>query len=64
MTASSEQARPIVEAIGLTKDFSDFWMRSKARAVDGIDFEIRERGKPVNPVKFLPSRSKPPASPG
>jgi ABC-2 type transport system ATP-binding protein len=43
MTASSEQARPIVEAIGLTKDFSDFWMRSKARAVDGIDFEIRER---------------------
>jgi len=43
MTASREQARPIVEAIGLTKDFSDFWMRSKARAVDGIDFEIRER---------------------
>ncbi len=43
MTASIEQARPIVEAIGLTKDFSDFWMRSKARAVDGIDFEIRER---------------------
>ena len=43
MSASSEQARPIVEAIGLTKDFSDFWMRSKARAVDGIDFEIRER---------------------
>ncbi|MDZ4753372.1 MAG: ABC transporter ATP-binding protein [Phycisphaerae bacterium] len=31
----------IVEAIGLTKIFSDFWLRAKARAVDGIDFEIR-----------------------
>jgi ABC-2 type transport system ATP-binding protein len=32
---------PVVEAVGLTKVFSDFWMRAKARAVDGIDFEIR-----------------------
>ena len=32
---------PIVEAAGLTKIFSDFWMRAKARAVDNIDFEIR-----------------------
>ncbi len=32
---------PIVEAVGLTKVFTDFWMRDKARAVDGIDFEIR-----------------------
>ncbi|MBL9120527.1 MAG: ABC transporter ATP-binding protein [Phycisphaerae bacterium] len=31
----------IVEAVGLTKVFSDFWLRAKARAVDGIDFEIR-----------------------
>ncbi|MHC4793284.1 MAG: ATP-binding cassette domain-containing protein [Planctomycetia bacterium] len=31
---------PIVEAVGLTKIFSDFWKRAKARAVDGIDFEI------------------------
>lgn len=31
----------IVEAVGLTKVFSDFWFRAKARAVDGIDFEIR-----------------------
>ncbi len=32
---------PIIEAVGLTKVFTDFWMRAKARAVDGIDFEIR-----------------------
>jgi ABC-2 type transport system ATP-binding protein len=30
-----------VEAVGLTKVFSDFWLRAKARAVDDIDFEIR-----------------------
>ncbi len=32
---------PVVEASGLVKTFRDFWMRDKARAVDGIDFEIR-----------------------
>ena len=31
----------IVEAVGLTKVFRDFWFRTKARAVDSIDFEIR-----------------------
>ncbi len=31
----------IVEAVGLTKVFKDFWLRTKARAVDGVDFEIR-----------------------
>jgi ABC-2 type transport system ATP-binding protein len=31
---------PIVEAVGLTKVFKDFWMRTKARAVDSVDFEI------------------------
>ncbi len=30
----------IVEAAGLEKTFTDFWMRARARAVDGIDFEI------------------------
>jgi ABC-2 type transport system ATP-binding protein len=34
----------IVEAVGLTKIFKDFWMRSKATAVDGISFSI-ERGE-------------------
>ena len=32
---------PIVEAVGLSKVFRDFWMREKARAVDNVDFEIR-----------------------
>ena len=31
----------IVEAVGLTKVFRDFWMRTKARAVDDVDFDIR-----------------------
>ena len=30
----------IVEAVGLTKVFKDFWLRTRARAVDNIDFEI------------------------
>ena len=34
----------IVEAVGLTKIFKDFWMRSKATAVDGISFSI-QRGE-------------------
>ena len=32
---------PLVEATGLIKTFGDFWLRAKARAVDGISFEIR-----------------------
>ena len=31
----------IVQAVGLTKTFNDFWMRTKANAVNDIDFEIR-----------------------
>lgn len=34
----------VVETIGLTKIFRDFWMRTKAIAVDGITFQI-ERGE-------------------
>jgi ABC-2 type transport system ATP-binding protein len=31
----------IVDAVGLTKVFRDFWMRTRARAVDGVDFQVR-----------------------
>ena len=36
-----DKTAPIVSAVGLTKEFRDFWGRPKARAVNDIDFEIR-----------------------
>ncbi len=38
----SSTSNVVVEAIGLTKIFKDFWGRPKARAVNGIDFRIRQ----------------------
>ena len=38
---ASSDDRPVVAAQNLTKVFKDFWLRDRARAVDGIDFEIR-----------------------
>lgn len=38
----SGQSNNIIEAVGLTKVFNDFWFRAKARAVDGVDLEIRQ----------------------
>ena len=32
----------IVEAVGLTKVFKDFWGRPKAKAVNGIDFKVKK----------------------
>jgi len=32
----------VVSAVGLTKVFRDFWNRPKAKAVNDIDFEVRE----------------------
>ena len=39
---SESSSVPIVKAMGLTKTFRDFWGRPKAKAVNDIDFEIRE----------------------
>ena len=39
--ASGASSDIVVEATGLTKVFTDFWLRQKAVAVDGISFEIR-----------------------
>jgi ABC-2 type transport system ATP-binding protein len=38
----SDEKPPIVKSVGLTKVFRDFWNRPKARAVNDIDFEVRE----------------------
>ncbi len=46
-TSAASGTRPpatgevIVSVRGLTKVFKDFWGRSKARAVDNVDFEVR-----------------------
>ena len=40
--ADPQSAREVVVSVrGLTKVFKDFWGRPKARAVDGVDFEVR-----------------------
>ncbi len=38
----STNGEVIVSVRGLTKVFKDFWNRPKARAVDGVDFEVRQ----------------------
>ena len=38
----SGQSNNIIEAVGLSKVFNDFWFRAKARAVDGVDLEVRQ----------------------
>lgn len=44
MTVESDisgRTETVVAVRGLTKVFKDFWGRPKARAVDGVDFEVR-----------------------
>ena len=36
------EGEAVVSVRGLTKVFKDFWNRPKARAVDGVDFEVRK----------------------
>src|SRR5437762_13402544 len=38
----SPQTENVVVVRGLTKVFKDFWGRPKARAVDNVDFEVRQ----------------------
>lgn len=39
--APEAKAEVVVSVRGLTKIFKDFWGRPKARAVDGVDFDVR-----------------------
>jgi ABC-2 type transport system ATP-binding protein len=40
-TQATTASEVVVSVRGLTKVFKDFWGRPKARAVDGVDFEVR-----------------------
>lgn len=40
-TRNPQSTEAVVSVRGLTKVFRDFWNRPKARAVDGVDFEVR-----------------------
>jgi ABC-2 type transport system ATP-binding protein len=39
---ASNNPMPVINAIGLSKEFRDFWNRPKAKAVNDIDFQINE----------------------
>ena len=39
---NQKSSEVVVSVRGLTKVFKDFWNRPKARAVDGVDFEVRK----------------------
>ncbi|MBK7998659.1 MAG: ABC transporter ATP-binding protein [Verrucomicrobia bacterium] len=41
-TRSANSGEVVIAVRGLTKVFKDFWGRPKARAVDGVDFEVRK----------------------
>lgn len=41
MVTMMQRSEAVVEARGLTRAFRDFWMRTRAMAVDHIDLEIR-----------------------
>ena len=32
----------VISSVGLVKEFRDFWNRPKAKAVNDLDFEVRE----------------------
>ncbi len=41
MVGMGTDDKPVVQAVGLTKVFRDFWYRSRVVAVDRLDFDIR-----------------------
>lgn len=42
MFMENKNGAPIIQAVGLSKTFRDFWNRPKARAVNDVDFTIRQ----------------------
>ena len=45
---STAKANPVVAVQALTKTFKDFWLRTRAKAVDNVTFQI----DPGLPVRF------------
>ncbi len=41
-TDADRRTAPVVSAQSLTKIFKDFWLRDRARAVDGVTFDVRQ----------------------
>ena len=41
-SAEAMETPPVVSAVGLLKIFHDFWNRPKAKAVNDVDFEVRQ----------------------
>lgn len=41
--APADDRRAVVSCQNLSKVFKDFWLRDRARAVDGVDFVVKER---------------------
>ncbi len=39
----ADERRAVVSCQNLSKVFKDFWLRDRARAVDGVDFVVKER---------------------
>ncbi len=39
---AEQKSKTVIKAVGLSKEFRDFWNRPKAKAVNDIDFEINE----------------------
>ncbi len=42
MMAESNSRTPIINAVGLSKEFRDFWNRPKAKAVNDVDFQVHD----------------------
>lgn len=39
---ATKESNIVVSSVGLVKEFRDFWNRPKAKAVNDLDFEVRE----------------------
>ncbi len=43
VASEAKKSKPVVECMRLSKVFKDFWLRDRARAVDGVTFNVMPR---------------------